>query len=93
MFCLHICLCEGVGFLGIGVTDSRELPCGCIELNPPISPAPPLFKYRVSCSSGWPQMSYGAKDDREFLFYLYLLRARITDLDQPWIVQFIITTK
>jgi hypothetical protein len=26
-------LCEGVGSLGTGVTDSYELPCGCWELN------------------------------------------------------------
>jgi hypothetical protein len=34
MFCLPVCLCEGVGSAGMGVTDSCELPCGCWELNP-----------------------------------------------------------
>ena len=29
-----LCLCEGVGSAGTGVTDSCELPCGCWELNP-----------------------------------------------------------
>ena len=33
MFCLHVCLCEGVGSPGTGVTDSCELPCGCWVLN------------------------------------------------------------
>jgi hypothetical protein len=34
VFCLpDVCLCEGVGTLGIGVTDSCELSCGCWELN------------------------------------------------------------
>ena len=34
MFCLpDVCLCEGVGSPGIGVTDSCELSCGCWELN------------------------------------------------------------
>ena len=28
-----VCLCEGVGFSGAGVTDSGEPPCGCWELN------------------------------------------------------------
>ena len=29
VFCLHVCLCEGVRAPGTGVTDSCELPCGC----------------------------------------------------------------
>jgi hypothetical protein len=31
VFCLHVCLCEGVRSLGIVVMDSCELPCGCWE--------------------------------------------------------------
>ena len=34
VFCRHVCLCEGVGSPGTGVTDSCELPCGCWESNP-----------------------------------------------------------
>ena len=34
VLCLHVCLCEGVGYSGAGVTDRCELPCGCWELNP-----------------------------------------------------------
>ena len=30
---LHFCLCEDVGSLGTGVTDSCKLLCGCWELN------------------------------------------------------------
>jgi hypothetical protein len=33
VFCLHVCLREGVGSPGTGVTDSCELPSGCWELN------------------------------------------------------------
>ena len=33
LFCLHVCLCEGVKSSGTGVTDSCELPCRCWELN------------------------------------------------------------
>lgn len=33
VFCLHVCLCEGVGSPGSGVTDSSEVPCGCWKLN------------------------------------------------------------
>ena len=33
VFCLHVCLCEGILFPGTGVADSCELPCGCWELN------------------------------------------------------------
>jgi hypothetical protein len=33
VFCLHVCLCEGVRCLGTGVTDSCELLCGHRELN------------------------------------------------------------
>ena len=33
VFCLHICLCEGVGSPGSRVTGSCELPCGCWEWN------------------------------------------------------------
>lgn len=29
VFCLHLCLCEGVRSLGTGITGSRELLCGC----------------------------------------------------------------
>ena len=32
VFCLNVCLCEGVIFPGTGVTDGCELPCGCWEL-------------------------------------------------------------
>lgn len=31
MFCLHVCLCEGVRFPGTGVADSCDLPW---EFNP-----------------------------------------------------------
>ena len=34
LFCFHICLWEGVGSRGTGVTDSCELPCGCWESIP-----------------------------------------------------------
>ena len=34
MFCLHVYLCEGVGFPGTGVADSCDLPWGCWEFNP-----------------------------------------------------------
>jgi hypothetical protein len=33
VFCLHVCLREGVGSSGTGVTDSCEPSCGCWELN------------------------------------------------------------
>ena len=33
MFCLSVCLCEGVRVPGTGVTDSCELPRGCWEMN------------------------------------------------------------
>ena len=33
IFCLNVCLCEGIRSLGTGVTDSCELLCGCWELN------------------------------------------------------------
>jgi hypothetical protein len=33
MFCLHVCLCKSVRFLGTGVADSCELSNGCGELN------------------------------------------------------------
>jgi hypothetical protein len=33
VFCLHVCLCEGVRSPGTGVTDIYELPCECWELN------------------------------------------------------------
>jgi hypothetical protein len=33
VFGLHVCLNEGVGSPGIGVTGSCEVPCGCRELN------------------------------------------------------------
>ena len=29
----YMCVCEGVRYLGIGVIDSCDLPCGCWELN------------------------------------------------------------
>jgi hypothetical protein len=29
LFCLHVCLCEGVGASGIRATDSCELTYGC----------------------------------------------------------------
>jgi len=31
--CLEVCLWEGVGSSGTGVTDDCELSCGCWELN------------------------------------------------------------
>ena len=34
MFCVHVCLCEGVRASGTGVTNNCELPCGFWELNP-----------------------------------------------------------
>ena len=34
MLGLHICLCEGVGSPGTGVTDNCVVPCGYWELNP-----------------------------------------------------------
>jgi hypothetical protein len=33
VFCLHVCLCEGVRYPRIGVTDSCELSIGWWELN------------------------------------------------------------
>jgi hypothetical protein len=33
VFCLHVCLCEGVRSPGTTVIDKCELPCGCWELN------------------------------------------------------------
>lgn len=33
MFCLHICLCEGIRSPATGVASSFELLCGCWELN------------------------------------------------------------
>ena len=33
LFCLHVCLYEGVGSPEIGVTDNYELPCCSWELN------------------------------------------------------------
>lgn len=33
VFCLHVCLCEGVRSAGTGVTGSCKLPCGFRELN------------------------------------------------------------
>lgn len=32
--CLNVCLCDNVGSPKTAVTDSRELPCECWELNP-----------------------------------------------------------
>jgi hypothetical protein len=32
--CMYVCLCESIGHLKTGATDSYELPCGCWELNP-----------------------------------------------------------
>ena len=34
VFCLHVCLCEGVRSPGTGAIDSCESPSGCWELNP-----------------------------------------------------------
>ena len=33
VFCLQVCLCDGVRSPRAGVTDSCELPCGWWELN------------------------------------------------------------
>lgn len=33
VFCLHVCLYEGVGYPGTGVTDGCELPCGGWEMS------------------------------------------------------------
>ena len=33
MYCLHVCLCEGVWSPGTGITGSCELPHGCWKLN------------------------------------------------------------
>jgi hypothetical protein len=56
VFCLHIYLNEGIGSPGTGVTGSRELPCGCWELNastleqqPVILTAEPLSSSQVCC--------------------------------------------
>lgn len=38
-----MCLYEGVGSPGTGITDNCELPCGCRELNPrPLKQQPVL---------------------------------------------------
>lgn len=43
VFCLHSCLCEGVGSPEAVSTDSCELSCGCWELNPgPLEEQPGL---------------------------------------------------
>lgn len=34
VFCLHVCLCDGVRSSGIEVIDRYELPYGCWDLNP-----------------------------------------------------------
>jgi hypothetical protein len=34
VFCLHVCLYEGIGSAATGVKDTYKLPCGCWELNP-----------------------------------------------------------
>ena len=42
--CLHVCLCEDVGYSRTGVTDSCEPPCGCWNLNPgPLEEQPMLL--------------------------------------------------
>jgi hypothetical protein len=44
VFYLHICLCENVGLLATGVTESCELWGGCWELNPgPLEKQPVLL--------------------------------------------------
>jgi hypothetical protein len=43
VFCLDLCLCEGVRSPGTGIIDNCELPCGCWELNPgPLEEQPVL---------------------------------------------------
>lgn len=48
VFCLHICLCESVRFLGTVATDSCEPPCGCWDLNPS-----PLEEQLVGTLNHW----------------------------------------
>ena len=49
---MHVCLCEGVGSPGTGVTDSCELPYGCWELNSGfLEEQPVLFTAEPSLSS------------------------------------------
>ena len=44
MFCLLVCLCEGVRNPGTGVIDACELPCRYWELNPdPLEDEPVLL--------------------------------------------------
>jgi len=38
-----ICLCDGVGCPGTGVTDRHEPPCGCCELNPGLLEEQPVL--------------------------------------------------
>jgi hypothetical protein len=33
VFCMHVCLCEGIRSFGTGITDWCELSCGCWELS------------------------------------------------------------
>jgi hypothetical protein len=44
VFCLRVCLYEGVRSPGTGIVDSCELSCGCWELNPgPLEEQPVLL--------------------------------------------------
>ena len=49
VFCLYVCLCEGVRSSGARVTDRCELSCGCWELNPgPLEEQPVLLTTELS---------------------------------------------
>lgn len=49
VFCLHICLCEGVRFPKTGVTGRCDLPCECWKLNPsPLEKQPVLLTTQLS---------------------------------------------
>jgi hypothetical protein len=49
VFCLHVCLFEGVIFPGTGVIDSCEQPCGCWDLNlGPLEEQPVLLTAKSS---------------------------------------------
>lgn len=44
MFCLHACLCEGVGSPGTGIVTVVRYPGECWELNPGLLEKQPVLK-------------------------------------------------
>jgi hypothetical protein len=54
LFCLHVCLCEGVGSSGTGIIDSYELPCRYWESNlGPLEEQPELLTTEPSLQSNY----------------------------------------